>query len=141
MRSEHCKTKFSTSVTHLYVLIFLLLLFFAALALLLCLLQPFDKRSSLGVDLFGKFLRDVLLRNLVDRNSQSGLKRLRLNTVTNLFSDKSALSNISCPRLYRKFINNVTISNTVIKEQFIKLHLKESSRHIIKLASVARGLL
>lgn len=67
------------TVCYLNVLIFLLLFFFAALALLLCLLQPFDKRSSLGMDLFGKFLRDVLLRNLVDENKDK-LIRLRLNT-------------------------------------------------------------
>lgn len=50
---------------HLHVLILLLLLFLTALTLLLSLLQPFDKRSGLGVDLFGKFLGDVLFRNLV----------------------------------------------------------------------------
>lgn len=48
---------------YLNILIFLLL-FFTALALFLCLFQPFDKRSGLGMDLFGKFLGDVLLRNL-----------------------------------------------------------------------------
>lgn len=57
------------SVRYLHVLVFLHLLFLAALALLLCLLQPLDKGSGLGVDLFGKFLRDVLLGNLVDKNS------------------------------------------------------------------------
>lgn len=51
--------------SHLYVLILLFLLFLTALTLLLSLLQPFDKWGSLGVDLFGKFLGDVLFRNLI----------------------------------------------------------------------------
>lgn len=52
-------------VTHLDVLVLLfLLLFLAALALLLGLLQPLDEGCSLGVDLFGQLLGDVLLGHL-----------------------------------------------------------------------------